>query len=357
MGPSVFSGSGGASNAHANSAAENINSSGVSHDSGGGGPALAPQSSTAAAIHGISLQPASQMGGRISAGGVYQKPSAPGARYGGFGHQLPTMREEEATGEFAASPSSPRSALMRNASFPNVGSPAFVPPRPLGAGSSHLFSASRMSSTSPDHDQAGAGSEMIGAANEPSGEKTYMRSLKGMRRPSMDARASTFADLGLRDQPGTMTYDRTASLHPQMHQAPGMTGLHRRHSLASPSLQFAGSSFGQPDGNALLDLPESAMPYAAAGFNSDSIMYPSQMHPGAANQQLPPFSTGVYAYGGYSSSIPRQNSTSALQSVFASQQQHIPAYQHYSGAIPLSRTPGPSAMMTQYSYPRPGLFN
>ncbi|KAJ2676145.1 hypothetical protein IWW42_000814 [Coemansia sp. RSA 1085] len=353
MGPSVFSGSGGASNAHANSAAESINTSGASHDSGGGGPALAPQSSAAAAIHGISLQPASQMGGRISVGGAYQKP---GARYGGFGHQLPTMREEDVAGDFAASPSSPRSALMRNASFPNVSSPASMPPRSLGAGSSNLFSANRMSSTSPEHDPAGTGSEMAAAAGDWPGEKSHVRSLKDMRRPSMDARASTFADLGLRDLPGAMAYDRTAGLHPLMHQAPGIAGLHRRHSLASPSLQFAGSTFGQPDGNALSDLPESAMPCAVAGFGTDSNMHSSQMPPGAPNQQLPPFSMGMYGYGGYSGSIPRQNSTSALQSVFVSQQQHMPTYQYNPGAIPLSRTPGPNLVMAQYPYPRPALF-
>ncbi|KAJ2452964.1 hypothetical protein EV183_002549 [Coemansia sp. RSA 2336] len=362
MGPSVFSGSGGASNAHANSAAESINTSGASHDSGGGGPALAPQSSAAAAaIHGIALQPASQISGRISVGGAYQKPSA---RYGGFGHQLPTMREEDVAGDFAASPSSPRSALMRNASLPNVGSPASMPPRSLGAaGPPSRFSAGRMSSTSPDHDPAGTGPEMAAAAGDWAGETPHMRSLKDMRRPLTDARASSFADLGLREQPGAMAYERAAGLQPPMHQAPGKAGLHRRHSLASPSLPFAGSTFGQPDGNALLDLPGSAMPCAVPGYGGDANMYPPQMHPGALNQQLLPFSMGMYGYGGYSGSIPRQNSTSALQSIFApqqqqqqQQQQHMSPYQFNPGAIPLSRTPGPNLVMAQYPYQRPAMF-
>ncbi|KAJ2354967.1 hypothetical protein H4S02_013039, partial [Coemansia sp. RSA 2611] len=114
MGSSVFSGSGGSGNAHA----EGINSSGVSHDS----------QSISAGIHSASLQSGPQANASRGGTGAYPKPAVAG-RYGGFGLQLPTMREEDALGEL--SPSQSSGTLMRNASFPNVASPAAAAPRSL----------------------------------------------------------------------------------------------------------------------------------------------------------------------------------------------------------------------------------
>ncbi|KAJ1759722.1 hypothetical protein LPJ58_002115 [Coemansia sp. RSA 1591] len=338
MGSSVFSGSGGASIALANSAGDGINYNGASHDTSSAAAAFAPQST--GGIHGALLQSASQPNAR--SGSAYAKP---GSRFGGFGNQLPTMREDDGAGELVSSPSA-AGGLMRNASFPNVGSPARPP---------NLYMANRTSSP-PENTATTADTLSIdfGAFQPP-----HVNSMNDVRRPSLDTRADHIADLGLRDQ---TAYERSAGLAHQLSfgQMPGMPGTHRRHSLASANMQFSapgglagGAQLQRGDGNFQPDYAASAMPFAA-NAGGEYAMYASHMHPGLLAQQSM-LTAGLYPYGMHPSSIPRQNSTSALHSLVA--QQHFSSYQPHPGAIPLSRAPGASGM-AQHSggMPRTGLF-
>ncbi|KAJ2352020.1 hypothetical protein GGF43_003864, partial [Coemansia sp. RSA 2618] len=347
MGSSVFSASGGASNALANSLGDGPNSSGASHDPASTAPAFASQS-TAGGIHNASLQPASQAGTR-SNGSAFPKA---GARYGGFGAQLPTMREEDAAGELVSSPLA-AGGLMRNASFPNVASPAAAAPP-------SLYQARHVSSSSPEND---AGIPLDATATDNgSFMPLRVKSLKDIRRPSLDTRADHIADLGLRDQAG---YERNGGLQHSMtfDQVPGMAGMLRRHSLASSNPQFlgpggsgGGASLRRPDVGPFPDYTGGAMPYAA-NAGSEYAMYPPHMHPALLAQQ-PMLPAGLFPYGIHPSSLPRQNSTSALHSAVAQQQQQFSTFQPYPGAVPLARTPGPSSMSQHpAAFQRGGPFN
>ncbi|KAJ2161672.1 hypothetical protein GGF46_001265 [Coemansia sp. RSA 552] len=258
---------------------------GAAHD-----PANASLQSTAAA------RATGMLGG--GRGDVYAK----AGRHGPFGQQLPTMREENLAGELVASPSPPNSLLLRNASFPSVAP---------GAGPG-LFSLRQRGS--PDHEvprDTNSDTPTPGAGYAP----LRIRSLKDVRRPSLDTRQEPLGDAS---QSAAAAFERAAELQQSLSfgPLPAMAGLHRRHSLASTN-------------------PHSAIPGSAGPFApnppGDHSMYPPRMLPPG---QQP---ASMYPYGLPPCSLPRQNGT-AVQPPPLPYHQYHHQHQYSGGAFPIPRS-------------------
>ncbi|KAJ2610964.1 hypothetical protein H4S08_003386 [Coemansia sp. RSA 1365] len=325
MGSGAFP-SGGTGVSHSNSAGEGSIVSGVTHEASvsainPGHNASATRVSTGGILSSTRVD-----------GSLYQKTSA-AARYGVFGSNLPTMREEDASAELLA-PSLPSSTLlMRNSSFPSASSPTAAMPQPLGAGSgSSLFSLKDDMPRSPTHEVGSSAAEPQGSSMtsaQPKEENGFnnsayhpprVQSLKDMRRPSLDMYAEPSGNLTAQTQAAAAAFERAAGFKQSMAfgQMPGITSLHRRHSLASTNAHIAAPVSG-------------VMPLAAGPAGDYPSAYPTSLNSGIVPQHPHMAAATVYSFGTHpgSSALPRQNSLSALSSAVTQQQpqQYHPFYQ------------------------------
>ncbi|KAJ2808682.1 hypothetical protein H4R20_000714 [Coemansia guatemalensis] len=327
MGPGAFPSGGNTSSGHTDYAGEGVISSGVTHDVASAGAVISGHSapSTRASAGGMFSTT------RGADGSLYQKTSAT-ARYGGFGTNLPTMREEDASAELLAPSLPPSTFLMRNSSLPSATSPPVAAmPQPLGSGASDagLFPSKDGMSRSPTYDASSAAAEPRGnfvataqvADQDVHGSSAYqpprVQSLKDMRRPSLDMRGEPSDDMGAQTQTAAAAaFERAACFKQPMAfgQLPGIAGLHRRHSLASTNAHIAA-----PVSGAMPLAPSPAGEYPA---------YPPNLHSGMASQQPHLAAATVYSFGmPPGSALPRQNSMSALPSAATQQQpQHYPPF-------------------------------
>ncbi|KAJ2078842.1 hypothetical protein H4R24_004201 [Coemansia sp. RSA 988] len=278
-------------------------------------------------------------------GSIYQKTTA-AARYGVFGSNLPTMREEDASAEFLAPSMPPSTLLMRNSSFPSVMSPAAAMPQPLGS-STGLFSSNDGILGPPTYD---AGSPVVeehenyvataqvsdqGSRGNSAYQPPRIQSLKDMRRHSLDMRGEPPDHTGAQSQvaaaAAAAAFERAACFKQPMAfgQLPGIAGLHRRHSLANT--------------NAHIATPVSGSMPLTAGSASGYPAYPPNLNTGMVSQQPHMAAAAVYSFGMVpNSGLPRQSSMSALPSAATQQQlQHYSSlYQTTSAASAPTHAPG-----------------
>ncbi|KAJ2487227.1 hypothetical protein EV174_000634 [Coemansia sp. RSA 2320] len=227
-----------------------INSSGASHV-GAARAAFAPSSissatntaaSASAATRQIaqpdSLEPKPTIGGSSLNGRVDNSAYVPvtTSRHGMFAYHLPTMSEEAPQ----SPPTFAESVLMRNMSCSAMPMPP--PPDGMTTSTGDPFLFARVSSPLVVRDAIGdptaTMTELLSDKDGgPNGSYLPLRvkSLKDLRRPSLETRGNYALDYPADDQAAAALFERAAALQPSM-ALNHLSGIGRRHSLAGSSL-------------------------------------------------------------------------------------------------------------------------
>ncbi|KAJ1820537.1 hypothetical protein LPJ75_000921 [Coemansia sp. RSA 2598] len=299
-------------------------------------------------------------------------PSASGAsamaanRYGSFGYQLPTMREEDAPASHASPPALADSVLMQTMSFSGASAASaslqFFDQHhaasgnggSAASGSGHLF-ASRIPSASPVYGQrqgnfdasAGMAPGAYGAEKDGPAGSSYLplrvKSLRDLRRPSLDVRSEHAHDAGAIDsQAVNSLFERNAGFQHSLsfNHLSSMAGLHRRHSLAITNPHMPTPANSVASGNGRIDGDMYSMQISEAANNPSSMF-----HPGGPADSMAYHHQHYIAAGAYDPNaghLQRQGSTPALsvsmsQQHQQQQQQQFAMYHQYTGPIPIGR--------------------
>ncbi|KAJ2786254.1 hypothetical protein GGI15_001660 [Coemansia interrupta] len=267
-------------------------------------------------------------------------------RYGSFGHQLPTMREEDGPGVFSH-PAMADSVLMRTMSLSHA----------PGVASSQLFE-SHQATSSPLHELRHNGTEATNGASgedELSTNGSYLplrvKSLKDLRHPSLDGKNDSVYDpSGVDGHAANALFERSAGFQHSLsfNHLSNMASLHRRHSLAStnPHMPTPANSLGhnakRVEGSAYQS--QADWGYSNTGLPAESgadyLGFHHFAHPGGAPQPqtMAPPSAAASAYDVGAGHLQRQGSMPVLSSAISQQQQQqLAAYHQYSGPIPIGR--------------------
>ncbi|KAJ2855428.1 hypothetical protein J3B02_002172 [Coemansia erecta] len=292
--------------------------------------------------------------------------NGPSSRYGSFGYQLPTMREEDASANHASPPALTDSVLMQTMSF--SGASAAAPASfqffdqhhavagdssSAAGGASHLF-ASRIPSASPVYDPRqsnfDASASMASSGTYGTDKDSHtggsclplrVKSLRDMRRPSLDIRSEHAHDTGAIDSHAVNAlFERSASFQHSLsfNHLSSMAGLHRRHSLASTNPHMPTPASSVASGNGRIDSEMYSMQLSEAAGNSSSVFQPGGSTDIMAYQQ----NIAAGAYDPNSGHLQRQSSTPALSIAISQQQQQqqqqqFAMYHQYTGPIPIGR--------------------
>ncbi|KAJ1990889.1 hypothetical protein GGI25_003352 [Coemansia spiralis] len=364
-------------------------SGGVSHG-GSGRAALAPLSipsiANNASSQSVAAAPSSSITGAAGtstgtfsmtndqrAGDNSAYPPGMHARYAQLGHHLPTMREEDFTGalESQSPPALVENVLMRNMSMPSFGNSALATPlpQPLDPPSSSFFSLNRISTASPININRRTSAEPVSsfAALDSATERDALssnayvpqrvKSLKDMRRPSLDIRSeNATSDIpGYDGQAANALFERSSGLQQSMALSylSGMANLHRRHSLASANPQAFASQYANYSANSD-DSGNAAQLMSGSANTGDYAMY-SQFGYQGAPQQSAVFPTPVNPYAMHQIQLQRQQSMSvqptmqARQDQQLQQQYQISAYSQYPAATPAPNSRGSTGGVTNSS--------
>ncbi|KAJ2060251.1 hypothetical protein GGI17_003881 [Coemansia sp. S146] len=335
---------------------DGINSSGASHGATGR-PAFVPSSisaTTATTTGNASSLPMAQVNGSKSTmngsmtnarceGSAYHQPAAP-TRYGSFNYHLPTMREEESPSAPLSPPTFADSVLMRNMGFsamplPSSGESAVAAAAIGGLDDSNCFMSNGM--TSPlgmrDSDLA-PGVPPVATESQPdrgSGAGvSYLplrvKSMKNLRRPSLDTRSDYAHVSAVGDQVASTFFERATELQSSM-SLNHLSGLGRRHSLSTSNLGMSASTSAAPPPPPLangLSLDHEhgggVSLYYAPGNGSEYSAYPQFAHFGAVPQGHG-FAPTMRPYGSQPGQYPSQ------------QQQYHP---FALGSAPITRVAG-----------------
>ncbi|KAJ2908821.1 hypothetical protein GGI21_002500, partial [Coemansia aciculifera] len=274
-----------------------INASGASHGVVGR-PTFAPSSISATSASSLSIgaavgsKPAMNGSSLPSARGeesAYPQPAAAPTRYSSFNHHLPTMREEESPSAPLSPPNFADSVLMRNMGFSAMPLPLPSDPPVAGTASSPLdvhgavcasVGASATSDASLARD-AGAGGSYL---------PLRVKSLKDLRRPSLDSRSS--------DQIASALFERAAGLQQSM-SLNHLPGIGRRHSLSTSNLSVptstSATNLDHEHGGMPLYYPSEYSVYPPFGYPGHGFapaMHPYGAPSGQQQQQFHPFALG-----------------------------------------------------------------
>ncbi|KAJ2546004.1 hypothetical protein EV175_005758, partial [Coemansia sp. RSA 1933] len=329
-----------------------------------GNASSSPSSSQSAAAHAASSASPSAANGQVSneqqqqPGDANAYPPGMHARYAQLGHHLPTMREEDpsATLEPAATTLGD-SALLRNMSMPSFGNSSMAAPLPhqLISSSSGLFALNRVSTASPTGANRRTSVEPVAtsfAASDSASDNDLhsasmyspqrVRSLKDMRRPSLDVRSDNVAGDTMLDGSAAANalFERSSGIRQSMamNYLSGMTNLHRRHSLAGANpLMNPSAATGAAFGPATTRDFSANPAHRAEGAlcNGEYVMYPPPTMQQNVYQQGSMYPTSYGAFAALPDQIRRQQNISSqpsMQNQQTQQQQQIYAYQQFPPA-------------------------
>ncbi|KAJ1846566.1 hypothetical protein LPJ73_004496 [Coemansia sp. RSA 2703] len=268
-------------------------------------------------------------------------------RYGSFGQQLPTMREEDGPGA-TSHPALADSMLMRTMSFSHA----------PGSASSQLFEA-QQDTSSPLYETRQNGTE---TSNGTSGEDDAstnglylpprVKSLKDLRNPSLNGKNDNGYDpSGMDGHAANALFERNAGFQHSLsyNHLSSMANLHRRHSLASTNSHLPtpanslGSNPKRAEGGAYQNQIDSA--HGNAGYpavsGTDYLGFHHFVHPAGVPQAqaMVPSSAAATVYDVGAVHLQRQGSMPVLSATISQQQQQqqLAAYHQYSGPIPIGR--------------------
>ncbi|KAJ1724773.1 hypothetical protein LPJ53_000980 [Coemansia erecta] len=301
--------------------------------------------------HSFSSSSSTAFGEGNPAGNAQSQSSVPqtngsNVRYGSFGYQLPTMREEDGPGA-TSHPALADSVLMRTMSFSHA----------PGIASSQLFEAQQATS-SPLYELRQNGIEAPNGAtgeDDTSTNGSYLplrvKSLKDLRHPSLDGKDDNVYDSsGMDGHAANALFERSAGFQHSLsfNHLSSMASLHRRHSLASanPHMPTPANSLGsnskRVEGSVYQNQTDAA--HGGAGYltesGADYLGFHHFAHPAGVPQaqaMVPP-SAAAAAYDVGTGHLQRQGSMPALSATISQQQQQqLAAYHQYSGPIPIGR--------------------
>ncbi|KAJ2590330.1 hypothetical protein H4R99_007142, partial [Coemansia sp. RSA 1722] len=290
--------------------------------------------------------------------------NGPSNRYGSFGYQLPTMREEDASASHVSPPALADSVLMRTMSFSGASAaPAsyqFLNQHHAAAGDNsgavggagNLF-ASRIPSASPVYDPRQSnldapggmasntyGTDKDGSAAGNSYLPLRVKSLRDLRRPSLDVRGEHSHDAGAIDGHAVNAlFERNAGFQHSLsfNHLSSMAGLHRRHSLASTNPHMPTPASSVTSGQGRIDNEMYSMQLSEAAGGTSSMFQPGGPADSMAYQHY--LSAGAYDLN--AGHLQRQGSTPALSVAMSQQQQQqqqqFAMYHQYTGPIPIGR--------------------
>ncbi|KAJ1666185.1 hypothetical protein IW140_001787 [Coemansia sp. RSA 1813] len=281
------------------------------------------------------------------------------ARYAQFGHHLPTMREEDASTTLEPTAALANSTLMCNMSMPSFGnSPMSAPPPQQPDSSNGLFALNRVSTASPigvnrrTSVEPGMSSFATSdSASEVDLHSTSMyapqrvKSLKDMRRPSLDVRPDNATGDAMLDGSAAANalFERSSGIRQSMamNYLSGMSNLHRRHSLASanPLASVSSAASTSLGGVPIVDYNVNAAHIAESAFSTgDFGMYPPSTLQQNTYQQGSMFPTSYGAFAAHSVHVQRQQSMSVQPAMQNSQaQQQMCSFQQYPAPAPVGR--------------------
>ncbi|KAJ1904848.1 hypothetical protein LPJ81_002257 [Coemansia sp. IMI 209127] len=307
------------------------------------------------------------------------------ARYAQLGHHLPTMREEDASATLESTAVFADSTLMRNMSMPSFGNSALAAPLPQQLDSStSLFAINRVSTASPISVNRRTSVEPVAASFAASDSASdidlhsasmyapqRVRSLKDMRRPSLDVRSDNVTGDTMLDGSAAANalFERSSGIRQSMaiNYLSGMSNLHRRHSLAGAN-PLANAAFGPA---AALDYnSNSAHLVEGAVGTGDFKMYPPSALQQNIYHQGPMFPASYGAFATHPDQVQRQQSMSvqpAMQNpqvqLQQQQEQQMYTFQQYQtpasvGNVPVCSSSSGAPLMAQLSgmVPRTGFY-
>ncbi|KAJ2252598.1 hypothetical protein GGI13_003190 [Coemansia sp. RSA 455] len=320
---------------------DGTNTSGASHGVTGGRPAFVATTNTSN-VSSLPVAPINAGSGSISAmdgslsnarceGSVYHQPAA-STRYGSFGYHLPTMREEESPSAPLSPPTFADSVLMRNMSFsamplPSTGESAAAAAAAAvgGLGDSSRFMSNGMTSPLGMRGSGLApGAPSVATESQPArgngANVSYLplrvKSMKNLRRPSLDTRSDYAHASAADDQVAGTYFERAAELQSSM-PLNHLSGLGRRHSVSTSNLGVQASTSAAHSGTGAAPPPTNGLSldrergggvslYYAAGNGGEYSVYPHFAHPGTV-PQVHGFAPTMRPYGAHPGQYPSQH--------------------------------------------------
>ncbi|KAJ2490868.1 hypothetical protein IWW37_002752 [Coemansia sp. RSA 2050] len=336
-------------------AADATNSSGASHGAAGR-PTFVPS---------VISAPATSNSGMVSSLPVSQANAC--TRFGSFSYHLPTMREEESPSAPLSSPTFADSVLMRNmglSAMPLPQSGESAATTAVGVDdSSHLLSngvASPPGLRESDLAPGGLPAKAEIPADRDIGTGgSYLplrvKSLKDLRRPSLDVRGDYALTSEADDRVASAFFERAAERQSSMSLS-HLPGLGRRHSLSTSILSLPNSASAASLAQARVDPGTgglsldhehgSAFPYQA---DSEYSAYPQFLHSGAFPLAPAPVPVpgpapepAMRPYGPPPAQFPLQ-----LQ----------PYHPFALGSAPIARVPGGPSANNHVQPVGPGMYN